>query len=68
MATDQFTYDVYPELEQTSHGNVWTVWCVDIRLRATGERVHRTIAYNAYEDALDAALDWMEDHADDGEV
>jgi len=64
MATDKFTYDVYPGIVKTQRRECWITWHADIRLRATGERVYQTIRYNAMDDAVGAALDWMDDHMD----
>jgi hypothetical protein len=68
MATDKFMYDTYAELVETSKGDVWTVWCTDVKLRSTGELVHRTVQYNSMIDSLDAALDWIDDNVDNEDM
>lgn len=65
--TDKFTYDVYDKFVDVSSG-VWLVWYVDVKLRATGELVHRTIQYNFQGDAVEAALDWMDEHMDNEDM
>jgi hypothetical protein len=59
MATDKFTYDAYESYEQ---------WHVDVKLRATGERVYQTVQYSDMHDAVEAALDWMDDNMDNEDI
>jgi hypothetical protein len=67
MTAEQFTYDLYSNLVTTANGQTWAVWHVDVKSRETGERVYQTIQYNAQDDAIEAALDWMDDF-DNGDL
>jgi hypothetical protein len=65
--TDRFAYDLYDRFVHTAH-DVWRVWHGEVRLMATGQRVHRTIDYNAYDDAVQAMLDWADDNMDNEDL
>jgi len=63
MATDKFTYDIYSDVD-CSGLYLSDVWCAHIKLRTTGERVCKTRWYTSENDAVEAALNWMDDNVD----
>jgi len=62
-STDRFSYDLYDKYVLVD-GYEWHLWHVDIKLRATGERVHQTADYTGEDGAIDMALEWMDDNVD----
>jgi hypothetical protein len=68
MAIEQFTYDLYSGLVTTANGQTWAVWHADVKSRETGERVYQTVGYNSLGDAVEAALDWIDDNMDNEDI
>jgi hypothetical protein len=70
MATDKFTYNIY-EVEEDIGDNypvIVAMWIGDVIDKSTGQRVHQTRYHHSEDDAINAALDWMDDNVDNEDI